>query len=302
MIWRRGVCAALALTVAAGLFACGRQPGDGAAGGDDRLEKQARQALARWDAAVAAGGGKAAFVPVGDLTDQIGTWEAEVGADYKVALTTGNVVDKAGLSETPPPPGKIQWTDGVSREVPVISAAQALRAIRESPTSHDCNGCRPIEITDARLSTRDIATSRGKATVPAWEFTVRGTAVRVTRVAVDPSAAITVTPPSWDPYNAPGGIAIESAVASAGGRELTVVFTGAPKTADKPCGADYTATAIESSNAVVIIIHEKRHAILETCTAIGARRTAVATVATPLAERAVLEVQQGLPVPVTIEA
>jgi hypothetical protein len=304
MSLRPGAFAAVAVTVVIGLAACGQQPGVGEAGpGPDggRLEQQAKQALERWDAAVAARGDKAAFVPVGELTDQVGSWEEASGSNNKLALMTGNVVDRAGLSESSPDPGQIRWLDGKTREVPVISAAQALRALRQSAGMQDCQGCQPLEITEARLSTRDIATSRGKATVPVWEFMVRGSAVRITRVAVDPAAAVTVTPPSWDPYNAPGGLAIESASTVMGSRELKVNFTGSPATADKPCGVDYTATAIESANAVVIIIHSKAHAANEACTGIGAARTAVATLAAPLGERAVLEVQQGMPIPVMLE-
>jgi enamine deaminase RidA (YjgF/YER057c/UK114 family) len=40
-----------------------------------RLEQQARQALAHRDAAAAAGGGNALFVPVAELTEQIGNFE-----------------------------------------------------------------------------------------------------------------------------------------------------------------------------------------------------------------------------------
>ncbi len=296
---------ALAVVTAIGLVvgqvACGSQPGGGGPEGD-RLEQQARQALARWDAAVAAGGGIAAFVPVGDLTGQIGDWANEVGVNNKEALLAGKIVDKVGLPETAPPLGRIEWADGRSREVPVMSAALALITIQRSAGNQDCHGCQPLEVTAAVLSTADIRTSRGPAKVPTWEFTLKGTNVRVTRVAVDPSAGITVTAPSWDPYNAPGGLAIESAVASADGGKLEVTFTGSPDTGDKPCGEDYTATAVESGNAVVIIIHSRENAPGQICQSIGARRTATATLAAPLGERAVLEVQQGLPVPVTIAA
>ncbi|GAA2643859.1 hypothetical protein GCM10010399_92280 [Dactylosporangium fulvum] len=42
----------------------------------------------------------------------------------------------------------------------------------------------PLQVTGARLSTARIQTTRGPATVPAWEYTLQGTAVRLTRVAV----------------------------------------------------------------------------------------------------------------------
>jgi hypothetical protein len=147
-----------------------------------------------------------------------------------------------------------------------------------------------------------IQTTRGPATAPAWEYTLQGSDVRVTRVAVAPSATVTVTPPSWDPYNAPAGISVESATTSLSSRQLTVSFTGAPDPASKPCGVDYTGEAVESANAVVVIVYEHPHAAGEACADVGARRSTTVELAQPLGERAVLEVRQGLPVPVTLTA
>src|SRR5664280_654431 len=73
---RLGIVGVVAL--AAGLSGCalaGLLPSK-----DDsaRLHQQAQAALARWAAAVAAAGGQSAFVPVGDLTAQVGDWEEAV--------------------------------------------------------------------------------------------------------------------------------------------------------------------------------------------------------------------------------
>jgi hypothetical protein len=66
---------------------------------------------------------------------------------------------------------------------------------------------------------------------------------------------------------------------------------------------DYTAEAIESELAVVVIVHERPYdgsgASTTACDLAGALRTAKVTLGYPLGKRAVLEVQQGLPVPVT---
>jgi hypothetical protein len=64
-----------------------------------------------------------------------------------------------------------------------------------------------LEVTGAHLTTAPIQTTRGPAKAPAWEFTLKDTAVRVTRAAIASSATVTVTPPSWDPYNTPSGLA-----------------------------------------------------------------------------------------------
>jgi hypothetical protein len=269
-------------------------------GGDDpgRLRQQARDALVRYDKAVLDAGGPQSFVPVGDLTGQLGDWEPTNG-DNKQALQSGRVVAATALPAAPQPAGKVVWDNGAVQTISLISADEALQQLAAAGAGR-CPECVPLEVTGARLTTARIQTTRGPATAPAWEYTLRETAVRVTRVAVAGSAAVKITPPSWDPYNPPGGLAIESATTTTPGRQLTVAFTGAPGPGSQPCGADYSAEAVESGYAVVVIVIARPHAANETCPAIGARRTTTVDLAQPLGERAVLEVQQGLPVPLTI--
>ena len=85
---------------------------------------------------------------------------------------------------------------------------------------------------------------------------MKGTSVRVTRVAVSPAQTVTVSPPKWDTDNPPVGLSIDSASGTIGGRGLTVTFGGAPDPGSVPCGADYEAEAVESSLAVVVIVIE----------------------------------------------
>ncbi|MGE5829809.1 MAG: hypothetical protein ACM30G_15820 [Micromonosporaceae bacterium] len=283
-----------------GLGGCGGQGSQGAGSDDrERLQEQARQALARYDQALLDAGGPPRFTPVGELTGQLGDWEMTNG-DNKAALMSGRVIAATALPAAPQPNGDVVWAAGTTRAFPLISAEEALRQLVAAGVG-ECGGCAPLQVTGARLSTVEMNTTRGPATVPAWEFTLTGTTVRITRVAVAESATVRVTPPSWDPYHPPAGLAIESATTNSAGRRLTVTFTGSPGPASQPCGADYRAEAVESANAVVVIVVEERHAGGEgACPAIGAIRTATVDLAQPLADRAVLEVQQGLPVPVTI--
>ncbi len=181
--------------------------GIGGAGDDyrDRLRQQAHDALARYDAAVLEAGGKQVFVPVGELTGQIGDWEAAIGENNKVALNAGLVVTTATLPAAPQPTGTVTWDNGATHTVPLLPADETLSQLRQAGVG-DCPECVPLEVTGARPTTVRVQTTRGPATAPAWEYTVKGTAVRVTRVAVASSAMVRVTPPSWDPYDAPGGI------------------------------------------------------------------------------------------------
>lgn len=296
-VGRWGIVAAVAL--AAGISGCalgGLPPsGDQDAA---KLHQQAQAALTRWADAVAAAGRQPEFVPVGELTGQVGDWEVDVGENNKSALMAGMVQAAITLSAEAPPDGELRWQDGTAETVRLISAQEALSGLKADAPGSSCPECVPLQITGARLTSGTVETSRGPATAPVWEFTVQGTAVQVTRVAI--AAPVTVVPPPWDPYDAPVGISIESASGTVGGRKLTVAFTGAPAPGDQACGADYTAEAVESSTAVVVIVTPHPHGLGEACTAVGAPRTAAVELAAPLGERAVLEVKEGLPVPILL--
>jgi hypothetical protein len=262
-----------------------------------KLQQQARAALVRWADAVAATGGRSPVVLVGEPTGQVGDWELEVGDNNKPALMAGMVEGDASLPAEAPPDGEVRWQDGTTASVPLNSAQQAVAAIRAG-SPEPCSDCTPLRITAARLTTGPIETSRGPATAPVWEFTVQRTAVRVTRVAI--ADLITVVPPPWNPNDSPVGLAIGSASGTVNGRELTVAFVGAPRPGDQACGEDYTAEAVESDLAVVVIVTRHPHEVIGACTAVGAPRTATVELAAPLGKRAVLEAQQGLPVPVVL--
>jgi hypothetical protein len=280
-----------AIALGAGLSACGIVPDIQAT-----LHQEAQADLARWDKAVAAAGGSFAFVPVGQLTGQIGDWELSVGDNNKRALYAGLLESTGSLPEGAPPDGTVNWADSASRSFHLISSVKALADVKADPSNSACTDCIPLEITGAQLVTSTVQTSRGPAQAPVWAFAIAGTAVHVTRLAVaDP---VVVVAPAWDPNSAPVGLSIDTATASVTGRDLTVSFTGAPGPGSQPCGADYSAEAVESSTAVVVIVTEHPHwsLIPEACTAVGAKRTAVATMAAPLGDRTVLEVTQGLPV------
>jgi hypothetical protein len=284
--------------IVAAVSGCGRI-GELAGQADEtaRLHKQADAALARWAAAVEAGGGQQDFAPTEGMTGQVGDWEADVGDNNKPALMAGLVEAAIQLPDDVPPKAEIRWDDGTTKTVPTISAAQALRDLLDEPES-PCSECHPLQVIGARLSTARVQTSRGPATAPAWEFSLNGSKVLVTRIAVTAGDGPAVNPPPWDANNPPTGLRIDSATATIGGLQLTVSFIGAPDGAAKRCGADYAAEAVESDLAVVIIVTSHSNAFAGACTAVGAVRNATATLAAPLGDRAVLEVVEGRPVPV----
>lgn len=272
---------------------------------DARLHQQAEAALARWADAVKHAGGSDAFQPVGELYGQIGDWEMAVGDNNKPAVMAGLIEASTDMPGEMPPNGTVEWPDGSTLSVPLLSAAQALGAMQNvGQANGSCSTCTPVRVTASRLTTGTVQTSRGLAKVPIWAFSLQGSAVQITWVAV--ARQVVVVPPPWNPSDAPHGISVDAATVSADGRSLTVQFIGARDGADQPCGADYTAEAVESDLAVVVVVHGTGYTGPRpsstypiACDLVGYGRSAVVQLARPLGDRAVLEVKEGLPVPVT---
>lgn len=265
--------------------------------GDAQQQRQAQAALARWTDATQLAGDQGVAI-VGELTGQVGDWESAVGDNNKPALMAGLLEAQTPLPTDVPPNGTVIWQDGTSRSVSLISASDALAAL-VADASEPCQKCEPIMVTDASLGTVAVETTGGSATVPAWLFALADTSVQVSRVAV--ANKVSVVPPAWDPSSPPAGISIDAATVSPDESQLTVSFEGEPLTGDQTCGADYTAEAVESDLAVVVIIYEHRNLMPALCAGFGGERTAVVALASPLGNRAVLEVRQGLQVPVSTE-
>jgi hypothetical protein len=256
----------------------------------DRLQAQAQGALERWAAAVRENGG-ASIVFEGPLTSQIGDWEDDVAENNKSALDAGMVETSTSLSDERPGRREVKWVDGTSIEVDVFSARQAFDEL-VGATNADCEGCEPLHVTEANLATGLVETSEGPADVPMWVYSLRDSGVRITRVAVD--AGVTVNPPPWDAEDPPLGVSIELAFGEPGSKDLEVQFIGALD----DCGVEYEVEAVESTLAVVIVIAERENAEAGGCPAAGQLRTARIKLDAKLGERAVLEIRQGLPVPV----
>ncbi|HEY1169344.1 MAG TPA: hypothetical protein VGE81_10275, partial [Candidatus Limnocylindrales bacterium] len=201
---RLGIAAVVALAV--GASGCSLLSKDDSA----RLHQEAQADLTRWADAITAAGGQTAFVPVGELTAQVGDWELAVGDNNKPALMAGLVEAAVSLPAETPPNGELRWPDGSSATVRLISAQQALAELK-AEGSGSCSDCVPLQVTGAKLTDGQVQTSRGPAEAPVWEFTLQGTAVMVTQVAI--ADRVTVVPPPWDPNDPPVGISIDSATA-----------------------------------------------------------------------------------------
>ena len=290
--------AGAAVLVAAALSGCSRTPTQN--GDPVKVQALAKADLARWDQAVAAAGGNPGFVLVGTDTTMTGSWgpDPSFGDNGKLALMAGDFETAAILPADAPPDGVVRWQNGSTQTVGMISAQQAFAEIK-AEGSGPCPECVPLKITGAKLTTADYQTSHGSATAPTWEFTLNGTNTTIQHLAA--AHPVNVVPPTYDPNNSMQLISIASATGTAGGLTLTVTFEGPPADAGGSCGSDYTAQAVESTTAVVVIVTEHPgFGLSMACSDVGAWRTADATLAKPLGNRTVLEVAQGMPVSVTI--
>jgi hypothetical protein len=262
-----------------------------------KVHAQATAALDHWAAAVAAVGSAPLVIPVGELTGQIGDWEAAVGDNNKRALMAGRVFTTSILQGDASQDGEVRWPDGTTTQVPVMSAQDAIVAIGATATA-TCDDCTDLVATEATLTSGPIQTTRGPATAPIWSFAIQGTTATVTRVAI--ANSVIVSPLPWDPIFSSIGLHLDSAVGALGSKEVTVSFIGAPDPGDKSCGEDYSAEAVESDLAVVVIVARRPHLTIGACSAVGARRTATATLVDVLGARVVLNVQDGQPVPMIV--
>ncbi|HEY0639581.1 MAG TPA: hypothetical protein VGD67_18180 [Pseudonocardiaceae bacterium] len=243
--------------------------------------------LAAWDAdAVAA----PRFVPIEELTLGVPSWDHTVD---RLPLSMGRVVLVPGATLPPgPATGVLLWAGGATTEAPLLGARQALDALRE--VRGGCDGCPDapdsLRLTGAELIDVQVRTDRGPAMVPAWAFGLEGSAMRIARVAVEPSgpAALPVRPP-----------VVGSVTVGPDDRTLTVAFAGAAE-GDGACTADYTPRVAESPHAVVLTLDTEGRTFAPdvACLDRPYERTATVTLAGPVGDRVVLDAVGAVPVPV----
>src|SRR5664280_1702180 len=269
------------------------------------IHRQAQQALARWDSAAGAAAGGSGFVLVGDSTLFVGSdWGPNIdGGNAKMALYAGLFVVANPLPFEAPPDGRIVWQDGTTHAVPVISAQQALTDMKAAGVS-PCPECTPLQVTGATLTTATFQSSRGPVQTPAWEFSLKDTDVTLDQVAVGSQVAVPAMPTPNDQATGQQvaqpwfGPQVQSATVDGGSMTITVTVVGALDAGDKPCGADYTAEAVESDTGVVVIVYEHRNTLPAACSAVGYFRTAQVTLAKPLGNRTLIDLQ-AQPISVT---
>jgi hypothetical protein len=311
---------ALLIPLVALVAACGDTAADGGAGAGDRsqavaaFEDRAIEVLESWRAGPAATWHDG-FVPLQDLTlppDPAGAPE-----DAKMALLAGWYRAAVAMPDAAAGPGTIRFAGGGTLNVPLVTAAEAFRAIDQgdsscpgggempsprvapkiqterpdTPVSSSPGPCAELTVTAVRLGTAPLHTSRGEATVPAWLFTVAELPEPVARVAVAPSAI--PAPPSASPPAPPqfdGLVPAEDLVSVDGAKVTYRLGVGA-------CDENITPLVYEADDAVVVAGSVTRSA--RVCTEQLLLHPVTVALDRPLGDRPVLDALNGQPLTIT---
>jgi hypothetical protein len=181
------------------------------------------------------------------LTTQDHGW-GQKGGNAKSALASGLIEADVAVPAELPAPVQVEWRDGSTSTVELLSAADALDAIRQEGDG-DCGGCSPVHVTKVRLTTHQFDTTRGPTDLPSWEFTLREGDVHVYRVAVAHALVI---------FRGDAAPEVESLSTTTSSHTLTVKVLGGAcgRPPDYPDGhpSGLHAYAVESDTAVVVFV------------------------------------------------
>lgn len=205
------------------------------------------------------------------------------------------------LPHTGPSTGAIRWADGRTQNIGVPDAATAYAQMsRRQPCGAPDDTCPVYTVTAATPGVpATIATSRGPATMPTWDFTLAQAPFHVREVAVDMTAfsRLPDTLSAQTPFGPPWPFGSSGVRASDHGRVLTLQFAG------DPCATAWGAQVYQTPSVVVVTgwntgrrqAHDlsycdPRHNTLELRIA---QRTLTVHLHTPLGDRVVLDLQGG---------
>jgi hypothetical protein len=234
--------------------------------------------------------------PVRD--DGVYEWESPTPSPEYRAYLAGRFRLVGPLS-TDRPPGTVSIRGGPTITVPLASAQDTYLTLDRADVAPGCTGdeCLELPVTAATLGWVDLMLDGGgRATVPAWLFTVDGLSVPIARVALASSAETTAPlrlPDELFPLSpdAPRWAVVHAVATRSGTNRLEYRFQGGL------CDAGRTPVVYETRDFVVVgvdIVAERK-----ACFSVGVDATAEVTLTRPLGDRVVLSVADGFPVRVT---
>ena len=151
--------------------------------------------------------------------------------------------------------------------------------------------CGWLTITGATLTTAEVDTARGNATVPVWAFAVQGLAEPLLRVAVEPAAEVSDFEPGLPPLPTTGRIGVASGqdVVGSDGSRLTVrVGIGS-------CDSEPVPHVAETDEVVVVGATIALPTGDMACDAMLNLREVTVQLVAPVGDRPVLDLASGRP-------
>ncbi|MGW0242643.1 hypothetical protein [Micromonospora chalcea] len=249
------------------------------------------------------------YVPLQDAT--VLTGDPGFTDETKVAFGAGWYRDQIPIPAAVPKDGTIRFPDGTLR-VPLVSAADAYAQLRQGDPP-PCDGrpaapdpaptgrpgpndpvstsaptpCVPLTVTEVRLGSAPVWTSRGRADAPAWLFTVDELAVPVARIAVAPRVTGRAPGGAVPTRPLPAGLVSAQQLRAVDGNRIDYVLgVGA-------CDGPPTPLVLERPD--VVVIGGAVIASTGVCTAQLVLKLVSVTLDAPLGGRAVLDAASGAP-------
>jgi hypothetical protein len=187
----------------------------------------------------------------------------------------------------------MDFADGWSLPVSVLDAnpalTEAIGTTYDNCRALPASSCK-LTITGASLTTVEVVTSRGRATVPAWSFTAKGLSRPIVVVAVSADVLkprVEPVPPPGLAKLPPGLLQVQSLTRIEGSTLTSVLGYG-------NCDSDLRAHVVEFEDLVVIGGSHGPAPVGCPGIDVGFAKTAVVTLAEPLGDRAVISAATGV--------
>lgn len=247
-------------------------------------ERRARQVADAWQGSAAAAAWARGFYPMGDAVQMPESgWLSK--ADER-AYETKNFFLRGNLPTTTTGHGKVDWGSGNTLKRPLWGAKKAYQSF----ALNNSEGPR-LTVTRARLGNTTITTSRGKAIVPAWLFTLAGYDTPLKRVAVTPSKLPKSPIGQAQQVSASGLRRVARLVGTAmNGRSITV------KATHGACDDGPVVKVLETDQSVVLYA-SIAGAQSSPCSADMIEQSVKVELRKPLGDRTLLDALTGQPVP-----
>lgn len=216
------------------------------------------------------------------------------GAD-KAAYLAGQLDLRTALPSAPAS-GEVRWADGSGLSLPLLSAEQVFRRLTTGKSCPTSQCALRLAVTAIAPGTRTLATSRGQATVPVWEFTLAGYPGTFDYPAIEQPAPTLAAPVAPLPSNGTLVPVGHLSAASADGLTLTGLVGYSSCSSTLAPGQVY-----ETDDAVVLIgeVHDHSRPANTICAATASAGPAQFHLSRPVGTRTVLDAASGRPLALT---